>query len=169
MDEIVTRIQEYVEVIYPTIKVDLSIDDPYLEFLVNDVVDRALIYMNRDQLVRQYEEDVADYAITDKTDESERYYDFWRDYDKYPIPPRLERILAKTVVGVAKTVIDNNKADIGRVEKVKDQGQEVTFKNELTSYLSSGSDSDIFSGSLVMLDRYRLGKVIKDEYINNIF
>ena len=46
MDAIIARIKEYVLII----KSDLE-DNDFLDFIVNDVVDKALVYMNRDQLV----------------------------------------------------------------------------------------------------------------------
>ena len=148
MDAIIARIKEYVLII----KSDLE-DNDFLDFMVNDVVDKALVYMNRDQLVEQYKEDLVDYP--DSSD------DFWSKYE-YPIPPRVERTLANVVVGLYKTVEERNTADVGAVSSVNDRGQSVSFKNEMANFLSSSDEAEVFAGSLTLLDRYKLGEVLGD-------
>ena len=159
MDEIIARIKGYVTTIYPTILTDLSIDSAYLEFIVNDVVDRALIYMNRDQLVEDFEEDLISYP--DKTN------DFWDDYE-YPIPPRLERTLARVVVQSVKTVKDNNTAAVGSVASVSDNGQSVSYRDTVSNFFNSSGDSEIFSGSLALLQNYRLPSVTTNATTNQL-
>lgn len=158
MDEVTTRIKGFVLTLYPSILVDLSITDEYLLFLVGDVIDRALMFMNRDQLVYQYELDLVNMPQNDAN-----YAEFWAEYE-YPIPPRLEKTLAKVVVGVAKTVKDNNTADMGAVKSVSDNGQSVTFADTMTSFLSSSSESEVFSGSLELMKSNRLPTVVKNDY-----
>lgn len=162
MDDIATRIQEYVLTIYPEILTALDIDEDYLTFMVGEVIDRVLVFTNRDQLVRQYEEDVEDYPITDKTDRTEKYYYIWRDYDSYPIPPRLEKVVAKVVIGATRTVQTQLTADAKEVQSLSDHGQSVTFKDKMTDFLNSSSESEVFSGSLELLERYLLPTVIKN-------
>jgi len=158
MEEIATRIKGYVLVLFPTILADLEISDAQLDFLVQDVIDRALTYMNRDQLVYQYGLDLVRYPNT-----NEVYNRYWADYD-YPIPPRIERVLAKTVVGVAKNVISSNTASTGAITSLEDNGQKVTYSDKITNFLSSSSDAEVFSGTLEMLKGYILPTVVKDEY-----
>lgn len=156
MDDVIARIEGYVKVLYPDILTETGISADQLTYYITDVVDRALIYMNRDQLVVQYEEDLVDYDDDD---------DIW-DYYDYPIPPRLERTLANVVVGVVRTIVKRLASDTREVTKVKDQGQEVTFGEKLTNYLTSSNDSEVFTGSLTLLDKYTLGKVLGDTSAN---
>jgi len=150
MEDVIARIKGYALVMYPTLLTDTGVTDDQLDYFVADVVDRALVYMNRDQLVVQYEEDVADYASDD---------DIWDRYD-YPIPPKLERTLANVVVGVVRTITARNDSDTREITSIKDQGQEVQFGTELTNFLTSSNDAEIFTGSLTLLDRYKLGTVL---------
>jgi hypothetical protein len=152
MDDVIARIKGYVETLYPDILSETGITEAQLTYYITDVVDRALVYMNRDQLVVQYEEDVEDYDTDD---------DIW-DYYDYPIPPRLERTLANVVVGVVRTLVKRLASDTQEVTKIKDQGQEVTFGESLSNYLTSSNDSEVFTGSLTLLDKYTLGKVLGD-------
>jgi hypothetical protein len=156
MDDVIARIEGYVKTLYPDILTETGISADQLTYYITDVVDRALIYMNRDQLVVQYEEDLVDYDTDD---------DIW-DYYDYPIPPRLERTLANVVVGVVRTIVKRLASDTREVTKVKDQGQEVTFGEKLTNYLTSSNDSEVFTGSLTLLDKYTLGKVLGDTSAN---
>lgn len=157
MDDVIARIKGFVTTLYPTILTDLSISNEYLEFIVGDVVDRALVYMNRDQLVYQYEKDLVSYS-----QDNSAYDLFWAEYE-YPIPPRLEKTLAKVVVGAVKTVKEHNTAELGAVKSVSDNGQSVTFADQLTNFFSSSNESEVFSGSLELLDRYMLPTVLKDD------
>lgn len=156
MDELATRIKALVLVLYPTILSDLSISDGQLNFFVQDVIDRALVYMNRDQLVYQYELDLVNYP-----QDNSAYDAFWACYE-YPVPPRVESTLAKTVVGVAKNAKEGNTAVTGAITRVKDQGQEVDYASVITNYLASSSESEVFSGSLSLLTRYLLPTIVKN-------
>lgn len=150
MEDVIARIEGYVLVVYPNILTDTGITDEQLTYFVTDVVDRALVYMNRDMLVVQYEEDIVDYESDD---------DIWDTYD-YPIPPKLERTLANVVVGVVRTIVARNASDSREIKRIKDQGQEVEYGTELTNFLTSSNDAEIFTGSLTLLDRYKLGTVL---------
>lgn len=156
MDEVIARIKGYVEIIYPDILDDLSIDEDYLEFFVTNVVDIMLLTTRRDQLVPQYEYDIVNYPM-----DNEAYSDLW-DYYDYPVPPRLERNLAQAVIGVVKTVQAQNTADNGQIKSITDQGQKVEYAQTLTSYLNSIDESQLFAGSLKAIKSVTLGKVIED-------
>lgn len=154
MEAIIARIKGYVLVLYPTILTELSITDAYLDFVIADVVDRALIIMNREQLVAQYELDLVSYPdLTNR---------FWTGYT-LPIPKEVERLLAKTVVETARTMVNNKTAELGAVKSVSDNGQSVTYSDQLTHFFSSSNDAEIFSGSLGILKRYLIATVIKNE------
>jgi hypothetical protein len=164
MDEIIGRIKEYALVFKPSLT-----DDDLLDLIVEELADRVLAYTNREQLIRDYEEDVVDYPITDKTDTTETYYNFWKNYGGYPIPPVLEKPLARTVVQVASTVEDDLEGK--EIKSISDQGQSITFSDEVQSYLSSTSDTEIFMSIKSMLDKFRIPTVVRttDEYTRWVY
>ena len=141
MDDIIEEIKDYALVIDSTLT-----DDDFLEFVVASVVDRFLIYTNRQQLVAQYEEDLADYEADD---------DIWEDYS-FPVPEVVKRVLASVVTGVYKNF--QNTEDFS-VSSVSDNGQSVSFNTELTNYLASQTDAKVFSGVTELLNKFRLPTV----------
>lgn len=153
MDEVITRIKETVIKLYPTILTDLQINEDYLEVMVNDVVDRALAFTKRDQLVRDYERDLIAYPDSSDT--------FWDNY-YFPIPQRLETTLARVVVNSCRTIKSQNEGN-KEVSSMSDNGQSVTYKEQLESFFSSSDDSKIFSDGFTLLSSYRIPKVITDE------
>ena len=143
MDEIIANIKSYALVISE----DLT-DNDYLNFVVADIIDRALIFMCRDQLVEQYEEDLLDSTVDEE------------DYI-LPIPAVLERPLASIVVGVHKTIQENVEAN-KEITKISDHGQSVNYSGELASYLFSKSDADIFSGVKNLLVKFRIPIIVEN-------
>lgn len=145
MDNIISKIKTYVLIVNPALT-----DDSFLDFVIRDVVDRAMIYMNRQDLVYQYEKDLESYP-----QDNSSYDYFWAHYD-YPVPPRIERSLASSVIGVFNSVKRSiSNVEGGSIKTVKDHDQEVTYTEKVTEFLSS-SDEVIFNGIKEILDRYRL-------------
>lgn len=161
MDAVIARIKEYVTTLYPTILEDLVIDAEYLDFMVADVVDRVLIYTNRDQLVPQFEDAIEDYGDPKAETQTQNEKDFWEVYRDYPIPIRLERTVAKIVAQSCRTVKTQNTAEDGTIKSVSDNGQSVTYSDKLQHFFSSSDDADVFAGSLELLKRFRLPTVIR--------
>jgi hypothetical protein len=157
MEDIIANIKAYVLTIDSTLT-----DDDYLDFLVAETVDRVLSYTNRQQLVRDYEEDVVDYEIDDKTDEDETYYTFWKYYDNYPIPAEIERAIAKVVIDNYKTTLNKIESTGGAITSVEDNGQKVSYGDKVQNYYSSESDNDVFSSIKTMLDKYRLPNIVSN-------
>lgn len=150
MEEIIARIKEYVEILYPDMAESLELEEAYIDFMVRDVVDRALTITNRFQLVEAYEEALELLEVDGVLDND----------IALPIPAQLERPLAQTVVAViknGKAALDGEKNDI---QTIKDNGQEVTYKDSITEFLSSSNDSEIFSNVSGLLKRYILPNVI---------
>jgi hypothetical protein len=110
-------------------------EEAILDFVVDNVIDRVLIYTNRIQL-----EEEAD------------------DSEDQKIPVELETSLALVVVGVTKTVKNLEDKEI---KKVDDNGQSVTYGEQIASYLSRASDTDIFLSVKGLLDNFRIPTVVK--------
>lgn len=79
------------------------------------------------------------------------------------IPTRLERILANIVnTGFTKATI--NKENNGEVDQVittiSDNGQSISYANEVKQYFATATDDELFSGFAGLLSRYRRVKVV---------
>lgn len=126
LDEQIARIKGYAIVINSS----LTEEDELLDFVIADVVDRAIVYMNRQ----------------DRDEEDQ-------------LPEKLERALATSVVGVYRTVQNAVTATTGAISSASDNGQSVSFSDKMTSYLTSADDADIFSATVKLLNKFRLPTV----------
>jgi hypothetical protein len=159
MDEIKASIKTDV------IKIDSDLEgNTSLDLIIDEVVDRVLIYTNREQLVRQYEEDVEDYPITDKTDTDEDYYEYWKHYRAYPIPTQLYSSIARVVVNLINTY--DAEFDSREVKSIRDLDQSITFADEIQSYLASKDDVEILMSMKSLLDKFRIPTVVEHTYWN---
>lgn len=137
MDAQKVNIKEYALIINP-----LLVDDDLLDFVIDSVVERALIFMNRLQLD---DEDVTD---------------FYSDEEDVPaiLPSELERTLAQVVVGAYRTALGSN-TNGKEVTSMSDNGQSVSYGEKMMSLLN-GDEAEIFSNSIEMLKKYRIPSVI---------
>lgn len=147
MDEITSSIKDYALIIDTT----LDASDDLLDFVVDSVIDRALIYTNRYQLVEGYEEALAELEEDEELDSTV----------DVPIPTPMERVLADVVVRTYRTMVERNTAETNAISSMSDNGQSVAYSDQLKSYLNGASDTDIFAGATEMLKRYRLPDVIE--------
>lgn len=119
------RIKEYVKTI-DTAAAEQSLDT-LLEYVINEVVDRVLLYLN-------------DTAL----DEA------------------LERVVARIVSGIFNQTInskDSTQSD-SAISSVSDNGQSVSFSNEVKNYLATAEDNELFAGFSKLLARYRRINVV---------
>jgi hypothetical protein len=143
MDDAKARIIAYVAVLDST----LDTDDEAFLFVVDEIVDRVLVYTNRYQFIDQFEDDLEDYG----EDEG-----FWEGYS-YPIPPQLERVIARTVIDTIKSH-DAQTESKREVSSLSDHGQTVTYSG-VRSYLSQ-SDANLFRESLSLLNKFRVPTIV---------
>lgn len=114
------RIKGYVKVIDNAAS-DASAN-ALLEYCINEVYDRVLLYLNDTTL-----------------DEA------------------LERVVARIVSGIfnqttnSKTSTESDQA----ISSVSDNGQSVSFSNEVKNYLATTEDNELFAGFSKLLARYR--------------
>lgn len=79
------------------------------------------------------------------------------------IPAKTERILANIVnTGLARCLnAKDNGTDVERaISSVSDNGQSVSYANEVTRYFTTTSDEALFTGFTELLSRYRRIKVV---------
>lgn len=98
-----------------------------LDLVVEEVADRVLLYLNREDL-----------------------------------PENIERVVARIVSGIfnqtanAKT---SSTAD-SAISSMSDNGQSISYSNEIKNYLSSADDNELFAGFSKLLARYRRINVV---------
>lgn len=81
------------------------------------------------------------------------------------LPSKLERILANVInTGLTKTLAAINASGNGEVDQVitsiSDNGQSISYANEIKKYFSTVSDDELFTGFTSVLSRYRRVKVV---------
>ena len=132
MDELNAKIKEYLKLLVDNFDEIDQNNVGLFDFVIGEVIDRVLLYLNSDT-----------------------------------IPEKTERILAN-VVNTSLTRglkdIDRTKegtADIDRaVSSISDNGQSISYANEVTRYFTTVSDEELFTGVTTLLNRYRRAKVV---------
>lgn len=155
MEDVAASIKEKVLIINSS----LEEDEDYLDYVIDSVINKALLYMNRYQFVKNYEEAMAD------LEEGETEADLSDDIS-IPIPQPLYTVLAEVVVGLYRTIQNNNTAETGNIKSIKDQGQEITFSDQMASFLATSSDSDVFAGSTEAMNNFRVATVVDNSSSN---
>lgn len=120
-----TRIEGYVKKINEAAA--LSENEEVLDFSIEEVGDRVLLYLNRTDL-----------------------------------PEATERIVARIVSGIFNqtvNTISSTSADAA-ISSMSDNGQSVSFSNEVKNYLATTEDNELFAGFSKLLARYRRINVV---------
>lgn len=132
MDEIIAKIKEYLKIINKNIDTIEKDNKGLLDFAIGEVLDRVQLYLNSET-----------------------------------IPTKLERILANIVnTGLKKCLKDmeisseDNTAVDQVVTSISDNGQSISYANEVTKYFTTVSDEELFTGFTGLLSRYRRVKVV---------
>lgn len=132
MDEIIAKIKEYLKIINKNIDTIEKDNKGLVDFAIGEVLDRVQLYLNSET-----------------------------------IPTKLERILANIVnTGLKKCLKDieisseDNTAVDQVVTSISDNGQSISYANEVTKYFTTVSDEELFTGFTGLLSRYRRVKVV---------
>lgn len=132
MDDIIANIKKYLKIINKNIDAIEKDNKGLLDFVIAEVVDRVQLYLNSET-----------------------------------IPTKLERILANIVnTGLKKSLKDielsneDNTAVDRVVTSISDNGQSISYANEVTKYFSTVSDDELFTGFTGLLSRYRRVTVV---------
>lgn len=101
--------------------------------------------------------DLLDFVIGEVLDRVQLYL------NSDTIPSKLERILAD-IVNTGFTKANSSKSNNGEVDQVitaiSDNGQSISYANEVRKYFTTASDEELFSGFTSLLSRYRRVKVV---------
>lgn len=120
-----TRITEYVKKINEA--ADSEENSDILDFSIDEVGDRVLLYLNRADL-----------------------------------PEATERIVARIVSGIFNQTVNtvtSTSADAA-ISSMSDNGQSISFSNEVKNYLATTEDNELFAGFSKLLARYRRINVV---------
>lgn len=109
-----------------------NIDKDLIDFVINEVLDRVQLYLNSET-----------------------------------IPTKTERILANVVNnGLKKCLKDKELSSEDStavnqvVTSISDNGQSISYANEVTRYFTTVTDEELFTGFTSLLSRYRRVKVV---------
>ena len=112
-----------------------SLDEELIDFCIDEIIDRTEIYLNRTDL-----------------------------------PSNLERILAGVLNNIVKRYAkeqslteEDAAATDSSISSISDNGQSISFSNELVNYFTTASDNELFTGVTSILNRYRRVKVVYPE------
>lgn len=132
MDDIIANIKKYLKIINRNVDAIEKENEGLLDFVIAEVLDRVQLYLNSET-----------------------------------IPTKLERILANIVnTGLKKSLKDielsneDNTAVDRVVTSISDNGQSISYANEVTKYFSTVSDDELFTGFTGLLSRYRRVTVV---------
>lgn len=132
MDEIIANVKKYLKIINKNIDNIEKENEGLVDFAINEVLDRVQLYLNSDI-----------------------------------IPTKLERILANIVNNGLKRCLkeieiskEDNTAVDQVVTSISDNGQSISYANEVTNYFTTVSDEELFTGFSGLLSRYRRIKVV---------
>ena len=118
----------------------------YLRIINNDV-----------EAIEQSNKDLIDFVIEETIERVQLYL------NSETIPTKIERILANIVnTGLKKCLKskeDNTASDLV-VTAISDNGQSISYANEVTKYFSTASDEELFTGFTSILSRYRRVTVV---------
>lgn len=126
MDKIqIARIKDYLAIINKNIADIEKNNKDLIEFCINEVGDRVILYLNADA-----------------------------------IPIKLERILANIVNTGLNRCLNESETGNQVISSISDNGQSISYGNEVTKYFTSASDEELFTGFEKLLNRYRRIKVV---------
>ena len=132
MDELFSKVKSYLRIVNKNIDEIEQANTGLIEFVIGEVADRVMLYLGCDT-----------------------------------IPAKLERVMANIVnTGLTRCLkaIDLTKegaTDVDRaVSSISDNGQSISYANEVTRYFTAASDEELFTGFTALLSRYRRVKVV---------
>ena len=132
MDETSAKIKSYLKIVNKDIDEIEQNNEGLIDFVIGEVIDRVLLFLNSEN-----------------------------------IPVKIERILANVVnTGLTRCLntIERTKEGIPDVDRavssVSDNGQSISYANEVTRYFTTASDEELFTGVTALLSRYRRVKIV---------
>ena len=124
-DEQKANITDYVKRISDVANSEENAD--LVDFSIDEVADRVLLYLNRKDL-----------------------------------PTETERIVARLVSRIFNQTINSKSSTStdSAISSMSDNGQSISFSNEVKNYLASSDDNELFTGFAKLLTSYRRVNVV---------
>ena len=132
MDEITAKIKEYLRVVNKNVDEIEQNSEGLIDFVIGEVIDRVKLYLNSETIPQQIERILANIVNTGLT--------------------RCQKTIERTKEGA----LDVDRA----VSSISDNGQSISYANEVTRYFTTASDDELFTGFTALLSRYRRVKVV---------
>lgn len=132
MDEFNAKVKAYLNIVNKKLDEIEQNNEGLIDFVIGEVTDRIMLFLNRDTLPANIERIVANIVNTGLT--------------------RCLNTIERTKEGTA---------DVDRaISSVSDNGQSISYANEVTRYFTTASDDELFTGFTALLSRYRRVKVV---------
>ena len=132
MDNLNAKIKEYLKILNDNFDVIDQNNVGLIDFVIDEVKDRLMLYLGSDEIPTQLERILANVVNTGLT--------------------RCLKTIEKTKEGTA---------DVDRaITSISDNGQSISYANEVTRYFTTVSDEELFTGFTGLLSRYRRVKVV---------
>ena len=132
MDEQISRIKEYLGILNQNLDTIEYNHNGLIDVIILEVLDRVCLFLNREDA-----------------------------------PQKVERIIANIVntnLGKALAIIDNDDGlspvPEQAISSISDNGQSISYANEVKKYFTSATDEEVFSGFTSLLSRYRRVSVV---------
>ena len=132
MDEIHAKIKTYLQIINKNIDEIEQNSEGLIDFVIGEVIDRVMLYLGSDTIPAKIERILANIVNTGLT--------------------RCQKTIERTKEGA----LDVDRA----VSGISDNGQSISYANEVTRYFNNVSDDELFTGFTELLSRYRRVKVV---------
>ena len=132
MDEITAKIKEYLKIINKNVDEIEQNSEGLIDFVIGEVIDRVMLYLNSETIPEQIERILANIVNTGLT--------------------RCQKTIERTKEGA----LDVDRA----VSSIGDNGQSISYANEVTRYFTTANDDELFTGFTALLSRYRRVKVV---------
>ena len=131
-DTVNTRVKAYLGKINENLTAIETAHAGLIDFCIDEAIDRVCLYLNTDT-----------------------------------IPTQIERILANVVNNGLTKCLKNISITTGNtvavdqaISSISDNGQSISYSNEVTKYFTTASDEELFTGFSGLLSRYRRIKVV---------
>ena len=132
MDEFNAKIKAYLKILNKNVDEIEQNSEGLIDFVIGEVADRVMLYLNSDTIPVKIERILANIVNTGLT--------------------RCQKTIERTKEGA----LDVDRA----VSSISDNGQSISYANEVTRYFTTVSDEELFTGVTALLSRYRRVKVV---------
>ena len=132
MDEINAKIRAYLKIINKNVDEIEQNSEGLIDFVIGEVMDRTMLFLNSESIPEKIERILANIVNTGLT--------------------RCQKTIERTKEGA----LDVDRA----VSSISDNGQSISYANEVTRYFTTAKDDELFTGFTELLSRYRRVKVV---------